>query len=198
MSDLANGRTAEAQAFRAERVIRAAADLATAGGYEAVQMREIARVAGVSLATLYRYYSSKDDLILAAAAGEMQKLRRNVNQHPPRERTAHGRAAAVFIRAFRALERNRGMAHATICCYIVPLALDSEPRPVVDTWFIDIAAHAAWGPGRRTKEQVTALQVLQTMFPSIVARWLNGQISSSDVEETFRFTAKRLLEPCTP
>ncbi|MFI5432518.1 TetR family transcriptional regulator [Rhodococcus baikonurensis] len=47
-----NGRTAEAKAFRVERVVKATRELASAGGYEAVQMREVARVAQTALSTL--------------------------------------------------------------------------------------------------------------------------------------------------
>ena len=66
MEERLAGRTSEAQAARTDRMIRAAIELAGQGGYEAVQMREVARMAGVALATLYRYYPSKNELLLAA------------------------------------------------------------------------------------------------------------------------------------
>lgn len=40
--------------------------LATDGGYEAVQMRDVAARADVALGTVYRYFSSKDHLLAAA------------------------------------------------------------------------------------------------------------------------------------
>ncbi len=46
------------QAARRERVVRAALDLGAAGGYDSVQMRDVATSAGVALGTIYRYFSS--------------------------------------------------------------------------------------------------------------------------------------------
>ena len=42
--------------------------LAAEGGYDAVQMRDVAARAEVALGTLYRHYASKDQLLLAAMA----------------------------------------------------------------------------------------------------------------------------------
>ena len=54
------------QAARRERVIDAALELAAEGGYDAVQMRDVAGRAQVALGTIYRYFSSKDHLLAAA------------------------------------------------------------------------------------------------------------------------------------
>src|SRR5258706_2200298 len=54
------------QHARRARVIEAAMDLARDGGYDAVQMRDVAASAGVALGTVYRYFSSKDHLLAAA------------------------------------------------------------------------------------------------------------------------------------
>ena len=54
------------QVERRQRVIDAAMNLAADGGYEAVQMRDVASTAGVALGTIYRYFASKDHLLAAA------------------------------------------------------------------------------------------------------------------------------------
>lgn len=192
-----NGRTPEAQAFRAERVIAAAATLAAAGGYDAVQMREVARMAELSLATLYRYYPSKDELMRAVIAGEVSRLREDMVRRPPTQRSAHGRASEVFVRSFRAMRMNRGFAHAAMCSYNVPLPFD---HPQVDEElsnnFVDIAAYAAWGPDHRTtKSEYRALHMLQSLWGSSIISWLNGYMSPEYVEGRLRFAAQRLLEP---
>jgi TetR/AcrR family transcriptional regulator, cholesterol catabolism regulator len=45
-------------------IVAAAADLAC-GGYDAFRMRDVANRAGVSPGTIYRYFESKDDLLMA-------------------------------------------------------------------------------------------------------------------------------------
>ncbi|HZJ26523.1 MAG TPA: TetR/AcrR family transcriptional regulator [Acidimicrobiia bacterium] len=51
------------QAERRDRVIQAAMELADAGGYDAVVMKTVAERSGVALATLYRWFASKDHLL---------------------------------------------------------------------------------------------------------------------------------------
>src|SRR3954468_1409112 len=47
------------QLARRERILEAAMELAAEGGYDAVQMREVAERADVALGTLYRYFPSR-------------------------------------------------------------------------------------------------------------------------------------------
>ena len=54
------GTRAAETAARKERLIAAATALAAEGGYDAVQMRDVAARAEVALGTLYRHYASKD------------------------------------------------------------------------------------------------------------------------------------------
>ena len=53
-----------AQAATRRRLLDAARELATEGGYEAVGMRNVAAKAGVSAPTAYQYFSSKDHLLV--------------------------------------------------------------------------------------------------------------------------------------
>ncbi|MFT4974873.1 MAG: AcrR family transcriptional regulator [Myxococcota bacterium] len=51
---------------RSERIIQAAVELAERDGYDAVKLRELADLAGVALATVYRRFSCKEDILAAA------------------------------------------------------------------------------------------------------------------------------------
>ena len=52
--------------------------MAGEGGYEAVQMRAVAEESGVALGTIYRYYSGKDEMLIAGLAGWLRRSRRRV------------------------------------------------------------------------------------------------------------------------
>src|ERR1700728_4102053 len=54
-----------AQQARRQRVIDAAMALGLEGGYEAVQMRDVAARADVAMGTVYRYFTSKEHLLAA-------------------------------------------------------------------------------------------------------------------------------------
>ena len=48
------------QLARRKRIVAAATDLAAQGGYDAVQMRDVAARAKIALGTLYRYHRARD------------------------------------------------------------------------------------------------------------------------------------------
>src|SRR5215813_7718082 len=54
------------QQERRERIVQAAITLLERGEYDAIQMRDVAQEAGVALATIYRYFTSKEHLYAAA------------------------------------------------------------------------------------------------------------------------------------
>jgi TetR/AcrR family transcriptional regulator, cholesterol catabolism regulator len=99
---------------RRRRILRAAAALASRGGVEAMQMRTVAERAGVALGTLYRYFPSKMDLVVAVVAQEMDTLEDSLERHPPRSATPTGRAIEVLTRATRGLMREPELADALI------------------------------------------------------------------------------------
>ena len=99
------GTRAAETAARKERLIQAATALAAEGGYDAVQMRDVAARAEVALGTLYRHYASKDQLLLAAMAQQATTLRERLVQRPPSGDTPADRVSDVLRRASRSLER---------------------------------------------------------------------------------------------
>ena len=86
VADLTVADLTVSQAARRQRVIDAALGLGSAGGYEAVQMRDVARTAGVALGTIYRYFTSKDHLLAAAMVDWTADLERRIAQRPRPQR----------------------------------------------------------------------------------------------------------------
>ena len=54
----------QSQNARLTRMLEVTAELALEGGWDAVQMREVAHRAEVALGTLYRYFPSKEYLLV--------------------------------------------------------------------------------------------------------------------------------------
>ena len=121
------GTRAAETAARKRRLLVAATDLAAEGGYDAVQMRDVAARAEVALGTLYRHYASKDQLLLAALADQATALRERLDQRPPRGEAAADRVADVLRRATRALERQPRVTHAMVTAMSVS---DDSAAPV--------------------------------------------------------------------
>ncbi|MEU7882133.1 TetR family transcriptional regulator [Microbispora bryophytorum] len=99
---------------RRRRIVQAAAALASRGGVEAMQMRTVAERAGVALGTLYRYFPSKMDLVVAVVGEEIDLLESSIERRPPHAAHPAGRAVDVLMRATRGLMREPELADALI------------------------------------------------------------------------------------
>ena len=102
------------QAARRGRVIEAALTLGADGGYDAVQMRDVATTADVALGTIYRYFSSKDHLLAEALVEWVRDLGRRVQARPPRGGTVAERVLDVLRRATRAMETDPQLSEAVL------------------------------------------------------------------------------------
>src|SRR4051812_19612419 len=106
VADVTIDQLTKSQAARRQRVISSALELATEGGYDAVQMRDVAARANVALGTIYRYFASKDHLLAAALVEWVNDLERRVNLRPPKGASTAERVVEVLLRASRAMEKD--------------------------------------------------------------------------------------------
>lgn len=93
------------QQQRRERMLGAATELAVEGGWDAVQMREVAARADVALGTLYRYFPSKEFLLVSVMIADIEGLTDRLAVRPPVGDDPVERVVDVLNRANRALQR---------------------------------------------------------------------------------------------
>lgn len=81
---------------RRDRILDVAVDLAEQGGFENVRQRDVADQAGIALGTLYKSFSSKEDILSAALEREAQLLEKRMDQKPVLGDTEEERLKALF------------------------------------------------------------------------------------------------------
>lgn len=108
------------QQARRQRVIDAAMSLGLDGGYEAVQMREVATKADVAMGTVYRYFNSKDHLLAATLVHWVDQLDARLAQLPARGTSAAARVVDVLDRALRAMGRQPQLVAAVFTALASP------------------------------------------------------------------------------
>jgi TetR/AcrR family transcriptional regulator, cholesterol catabolism regulator len=191
---LPTGTRASETAERKRRCVDAAVALAAEGGYDAVQMRDVAAKAEVALGTLYRHYASKDQLLLAAMLQQTETLRERIVQRPPRGETPSERVADVLRRASRALERSPNTTKAMLN------AMSSEDESAVpvkaeiDTTLRAMIAEAIdGGGGERIDRFDDTVHVLGSVWFAELTYWTNGLSSASTMAENLGRAASLLL-----
>jgi TetR/AcrR family transcriptional regulator, cholesterol catabolism regulator len=105
---------ARSQAARRRRVLDAALRLAERGGFDAVQMRDVATEANVALGTVYRYFTSKERLLLEAMVEEIEALADQLHSRPPVGETPAARVIDVLSRGTASLQRHPEVTAAMV------------------------------------------------------------------------------------
>lgn len=192
MADLSVADLTVSQAARRQRVIDAALTLGSAGGYEAVQMRDVARTAGVALGTIYRYFSSKDHLLAAAMVDWTADLERRTAQRPHRNGSTADAVVEVIRRATRPMERDPRLAAA-----MVQAAAANEPSVTAcqrqTTDIVERMLTAAMDGADPDRRARTA-RVLAHVWNSSVLRWANGSEAVGQIGNDLEDAARLLLD----
>lgn len=163
----------KSQAARRDRVVGAALDLGAAGGYDAVQMRDVATTAGVALGTIYRYFASKDHLLAAAMVQWVHGLERTVGRRPPQGDTVRERVDDVLGRATRAMEGEPLLSEAVVTALLSPdrgAAGCQEEVSASMTRILGLAFGDAFDPD--FEAQVT--RTLGHVWFTALVGWVNG------------------------
>ena len=189
-----NGTLTGSQAARRERVLRTALELGAAGGYDAVQMRDVATSAGVALGTIYRYFTSKDHLLAAAMVEWTNDLERRVGQRPPKGDTIVARVDDVLGRATRAMEREPKLSEAVITALMSPDRGAAACQEQVAATMIRILS-GALGDGfeRETETQIT--RTLGHVWFSALVGWANGGTGIDKVADELSIATDLILGP---
>lgn len=107
-------RLAASQLRRVRRIVDAAVALAEKGGFDGVRLRDVAEASGVALGTLYKYFRSKEDILLFAVNEEAERLESVIAARPPSGGSAEERTTEFFARATRGFTRRPNYARAVI------------------------------------------------------------------------------------
>ncbi|AWT42984.1 MULTISPECIES: TetR family transcriptional regulator [Streptomyces] len=182
----------ERQEARRRRILAATAQLAGRGGFDAVQMREVAEASQVALGTLYRYFPSKIHLLVATMQDQLEHLHATLRRRPPSGDSAAERVAETLMRAFRALQREPQLADAMVRALTFA---DRSVSPEVDQVSRQTTAIIleAMGRERPTPEQLSAVRVIEHTWHSALITWLSGRASIAQVKVDIE-TACRLIE----
>lgn len=91
-----------------------AVNLAMEGGFENVRQRDVAAAAGVALGTLYKAFRSKEDILMAAVARQVESLVQRSISKPIQGDTAVDRMGNLFEFLTRAMCRKPHYARSVI------------------------------------------------------------------------------------
>jgi AcrR family transcriptional regulator len=184
-------------------IVDAAVAQAEEGGFEGVRLRDVAENSGVALGTLYKYFRSKEDILLFALSEEVERLEAVIVTHPATGASPIERLTDLFARATEVLTRRSNFARALLrsiasgdqqtaikvagfhlrMTRLIVVALRGEP--------LDPGADA--GELGSEWERRVAFLLQHVWFASLVG-WSGGLHPADLVVERMRDTLELLLE----
>jgi AcrR family transcriptional regulator len=96
------GRVSQSNAAASDAILARAADLFFERGFASVTTADVATAAGVSKKTLYRLFSTKEELLVAAAAAEMDAFGRRLDAITDEPGAGLTAVLPAFVRALAA------------------------------------------------------------------------------------------------
>jgi TetR/AcrR family transcriptional regulator, cholesterol catabolism regulator len=195
---------------RARRIVDTAIDLAEKGGFEAVRLRDVAAEADVALGTLYRYFRSKEDMLIAALNSEVESLEARIQAKPMPGDTPLARVDAFFRAATKGLMRRPRLARAILraaasgdhelaekvaafhfrMSAMILAAMHGEP--VVAQAPSKNGDRAAAGGRMAAEDEMAVAGLLQHIWFSCLIGWAGGLMNQNEVIERMA-TATALL-----
>lgn len=179
------------QAARRSRVIDAAIELAAEGGYDAVQMRDVATRAQVALGTIYRYFSSKDQLLAAALVQWAAEMEDRLTSRPARGTTTTERVVDLLRRASRALEENPQLTAALVTAIASPDPAVRECQTDVSMIMVNLLSTALADLPAGERDGI--MRVLSWVWFAALIGWVNGWSNSGTVGAELENAARLLL-----
>jgi TetR/AcrR family transcriptional regulator, cholesterol catabolism regulator len=171
-----------------DAITAATVTLLESGGYEAVQVREVARRAHVSIASIYRRYKTRDDLIVAALGRGMA-----ANGHAPAPPAPPGELLydglmRIFRHVFEPWEKSPRMLQAYHKAAASPAGTELTRQGA--NAIVPAARHLL--EGRDPGYAADVEDILTNMAYAVTGRFIEGQIAITAILPTLERAVRRL------
>ncbi len=179
------------QRARRERLLDAGLAALAEIDYDQIQVKEVATLAGVSLGTLYNYFSSKERFFAEVLVRWADRLPSHVKRRPPAQTFPIERLRDTVHRALHAFERQPQMARL-----VNVLIMSSDPAAVefiqrMDRSSSDVYLQALTGIDATRSRRI--VEVVQSVFGTSLREWSLGRKTMGDVYDSLDSTLDLLL-----
>nr|WP_243731789.1 TetR family transcriptional regulator [Nocardioides ochotonae] len=169
-------------------------DLASQGGFDAVQMRAVAERADVALGTLYRYFPSKIHLLVSALSRELERAELVLRDRPAVGDTPAERVINILKRTSRGMQGDSHLTEALTRSFMfadASVAQEIHGVGMILTRMMTRAMH----PGREefTEDDVAIARVLGDVWLSALVAWVTGRNTAEQTARHIEVAVNLLL-----
>ena len=181
-----------AQRERRKRILDATLALASKGGYDAVQMREVAERADVALGTLYRYFPSKIHLLVSGLIREFEGTKEKLDRRPIPGDSPAERIIYVLNKVTKTMQREPLLTEAITRAFMFAdpsAATEVNAVAALMEQMLTDAMH----DGEPTPDERAIARVIGDVWLSNLVAWVTRRASASDVSKQLELATRLLL-----
>jgi len=173
-----------AQRDRRRRMLDATVELASQGGFDAVQMRAVADRADVALGTLYNYFPSKIHLLVSALGRELERGLASTAGTPVPGETAHERVMNALVGSTMFMRRDANLTEALTRAFMfADASVAAEIHRVGRLLTDQLTAAMGTEPDQEpTTEQEAIARVIVDVCISALMGWVTGRTPAEEVD----------------
>jgi AcrR family transcriptional regulator len=179
------------QRDRRDRLIEAALNLLETDDYERIQVKDVADQAGVSLGTLYNYFSSKERLFAEVLVRWANTFPANIRNRPLKTAPPGARLKEAVHRALKAFERRPQMARL-----VNVLMMSTDPMAGEMLSRLGRSTTDAYMQALSTLDPAIArgtVDVLDAVFSVALREWSQGRMTMREVHDRIDSAVELLL-----
>ena len=186
------------QKDRYRRILRAASRLGAEHGFERMQMHDVAKEAGVAIATLYRYFPSKTDLFIGILHRQVDRLSQDDVATAASGSRADAVADILVAASRRMLERPQltsAMLQANNAAQLQGGREYTEANIAFHRVLLTALGVPAGGDREPDEEDQRMVRIAEQTWYGILVSALNGVIDLPQAELDIRLASRLLLGP---
>jgi TetR/AcrR family transcriptional regulator, cholesterol catabolism regulator len=180
------------QKARYRRILRAASKLGAREDLERVQMQDVAREAGVAIATLYRYFPSKVHLFAAVMRAQVVRLQDEYATPTPGQDPITA-VADLLVKVGHDMLEQPQLSLSMIQANNLARQVVGSGSEQIDATFEQIVMHTAGYADDPTPDHHRRARLVIQCWFGVLMAVLNGRSSAADAEADIRRACELLL-----
>ncbi|SPM30537.1 hypothetical protein MTAB308_4046 [Mycobacterium terramassiliense] len=168
------------QQQRRRHILTVTLGIARKGGYEAVQMRAVADCADVAVGTVYRYFPSKQNLLLSALESELDRFERKARPAPTGAADCYEQLWQVISNLYADMARDIRLAEAMARAFMVAYTSECSDADRIRHRLDALFARLLAGGDPSTAQRQVACVIVDAWVSNAVS-WLRRRATTGDI-----------------
>ncbi len=166
-------------------IMEAAFTLFGERGYENTSISSLAKAAGIGKGTVYSYFSSKSEILLAFCEDELDCLHLELRRTIPADAPLEEKLLHIFMYEFRYVTKNKGFGRTLMRELIFPKELTTEKSRKIEEQFIQFfilmfTEAQERGQLRRDIDLTLTCGHFYALYLMSLSAWYSGRLLAED------------------